>query len=164
MTQPTRFGKNDWVSGTATDSDGRPAYVPNVAIVAADPAIINIGSFDISGPLGTQAIAAAVAVTPATSSVFTTSEAAATVTNYSIADMTGASQSAVAAGNGTHLIFLQAPATNSGVVWVSLAGGTAVVGTGMPLAAGAYVTLPGLANAVTAIAATAHDKLTVYAG
>lgn len=88
----------------------------------------------------------------------------ATVTDYSITNMTGASQTVVAAGNGKNTIFLQALAGNSGVIWINLAGGTAVVGSGLPLAAGDTVTLPGLSNAVTGIAASANDDLTVYAG
>ncbi len=88
----------------------------------------------------------------------------ATVTDYSITNMTGASQTVVAAGAGKNTVFLQALAGNAGVIWINLAGGTAVVGSGLPLAAGATVTLPGVSNAITGIAASANDDLTVYAG
>jgi hypothetical protein len=88
-----------------------------------------------------------------------------TVADYSITNMTGASQSVLTAGQGAGLIFMQAPAGNSGTIWISLAGGTAVVGSGVPIAPGGYVTIqPGIANAITGIAATANDDLTVYAG
>lgn len=93
------------------------------------------------------------------------SSTGATVTNRSVANMTGASQSILTAGQGSAMIFMQAPAANSGTIWINLSGGTAVVGTGLPLAPGASITIqPGIANAVTGIAATALDDLTVYAG
>lgn len=88
-----------------------------------------------------------------------------TVADHSITNMTGASQPVVAAGDGDNLIFMQAPSGNAGTIWINLAGGTAVVGSGVPILPGGYVTIqPGIANAITGIAATPNDDLTVYAG
>ncbi len=181
MAGNARYRPNvDYTVATATTIDGHVAFTPDFN------AVVNVAIANIESPLGTNAIADAVSVTPATSSVFNTIsgqvgvaggagavtaltqrvvQAGITVTDYSITNMTGASQSVVAAGNGRGLIFLQALATNAGVIWINLAGGAAVVGSGVPIAAGGYVTIqPGLENAITGIAATADDDLTVYAG
>lgn len=56
----------DYTSATKGDDDGHPVFTPNVAVSGA----VSSNSTIIS-PLGTQAIAAAVAVTPATSSSWT---------------------------------------------------------------------------------------------
>jgi hypothetical protein len=88
-----------------------------------------------------------------------------TVTDRSITNMTGASQSVLTAGQGNGLIYMQALSSNVGTIWINLAGGTAVVGSGVPIAPGGYITVqPGIANAVTGIAASANDDLVVYAG
>lgn len=88
-----------------------------------------------------------------------------TMVDSSITNMSGASQSVVAAGAGERLIYMYAPITNVGTIWINLAGGTAIVGAGLPIIPGGDVSIqPGVANAVTGIAATANDDLTVYAG
>ncbi len=181
----SKAGPNDWLSSKDVDIDGADSPGSSIKMLKVDTTV-TLGELSIIDPLGTQAIADSVAVTPATASVFNTIsgqvgvaggagavtaltqrvvQAGITVTDYSIADMSGASQTVIIAGNGRGIMFFQAPAANSGIVWLNLAGGTAVVGTGLPLAAGASVTIqPGFENAVKGIAATAHDVLTVYAG
>lgn len=87
------------------------------------------------------------------------------VSDYSIVNMTGASQDVVLAGNGHSLIFIQTLATNVGSVWLNLSGGVAVVGAGVELIPGGSTSIqPGIRNKITGIAATANDDLTVYAG
>lgn len=103
------------------------------------------------------ALAAAIAAAPPTGG--------ATVTDRSITNLSGASQTILTAGQGSGLIYMQAPSTNVGTIWVNLAGGTAVVGSGVPILANGYITIqPGIANAITGIAATANDDLIIYAG
>lgn len=89
----------------------------------------------------------------------------ATIADYSITNMTGVSQQIVAAGNGRNVVFIQAATGNAGTVWLNLTGGAATVGSGVGLAPGGVFNLqPGCSNAITGIAATANDDLTVYAG
>lgn len=190
----SKAGPNDWLSSKDVDIDGNDSPGSSIKMLKVDTTV-TLGELSIIDPLGSQAAATSVSTTASTEDVarigavnetapatdtaasglngrlqriaqrLTSLLGPATMTDYSITNMTGSSQSVVGAGNGTHLIFLQAPAGNAGVVWISLAGGTAVVGTGLPLAAGATVTInPGIANAITGIAATANDDLTVYAG
>jgi hypothetical protein len=58
----------DYTSATKGDDDGHPVFTPNVNVTGGSGLSTND---TIVGPLGTQAIAAAVAVTPATSSSWT---------------------------------------------------------------------------------------------
>lgn len=64
----TRAGPNDWLSAVQVDSDGHAAYQLNVNVVGGAGAPSNV---TVVSPLGTQAIAASVAVTPATSASWT---------------------------------------------------------------------------------------------
>lgn len=136
----------DQVEVTSSPANSKPAFVPAAKLVDATNTAI--------GTAGNPLV-----VSP------TAGGGGVTVADYSITNMTGASQSVVAAGNGDGLIYLQAPSGNVGTIWINLAGGTAVVGSGVPIAPGGYTSIqPGIANAITGIAASANDDLTVYAG
>lgn len=64
-----RYRQNvDYTSATAGDDDGHVVFTPNVNITGGSGLAANV---TVVSPLGTQAIAAAVAVTPATSSTWT---------------------------------------------------------------------------------------------
>jgi hypothetical protein len=136
----------DQVEVTSSPTNSKPAFVPATKLVdATNTAIGTAGN-----PLVVNTSAGGAGVT---------------VTDRSITNMTGSSQTILTAGQGNGLIFMQAPSTNVGTIWVSLAGGTAVVGSGVPILANGYITIqPGIANAITGIAATANDDLVVYAG
>ena len=144
--QNVDYTVGDQVTVTSSPTNDKPAFIPGTKLVdatntaigtAGNPLVVNTAS----GGDGT------------------------TVTDRSITNMSGASQTILTAGQGNGLIYMQALSTNAGTIWVNLAGGTAVVGSGVPILANGYITIqPGIANAITGIAATANDDLIVYAG
>lgn len=89
-----------------------------------------------------------------------------TISNYNIAggSITGASQSAVTAGQATAYLNILNPIANAGTVYVDMAGGTASSTNGIPLIPGAQLELPaGVANAVTLIG-TAGQPVEIWGG
>ncbi len=136
----------DQVVVTSSPTNDKNAFIPGMKLVDAT----NVAVGTAGNPLVVNTASGGAGVT---------------VTDRSVVNLTGASQSILAAGQGNGLIYMQAPAANVGTIWINLAGGTAVVGSGVPIVPGGIVTIqPGIANAITGIAATANDDLTVYAG
>ena len=144
--QSVDYTAADQVEVTSSPTNSKPAFVPATKLVDAT----NVAIGTAGNPLVVSSSGGGTGVT---------------VADLSITNMTGASQSVIAAGAGDGLIFVQAPSGNAGTIWLNLAGGTAVVGSGVPVIPGGTVTIqPGIANAITGIAASANDDLTVYAG
>lgn len=120
----TRAGPNDWLSAALVDSDGHPAYQLNVNVVGGVGAPSNV---TVVSPLGTQAIAASVAVTPATSSNWAVTAAqlpaalgsntpanslSVVAAGFSFANITTATTTAVKSGAGVlHTISINALGT-----------------------------------------------------